>query len=82
MKKFTDDQLKLFGILEKSIAKLQSLQAEAKRCNLLILEKTLIGMAKELREGLELQARAFRDNTLVDHEPLFPTGFFPYGRKD
>lgn len=82
MKKLTQAQIDLFSVVEKSIPKLVTLQSEASRVNCPILERELIHIQRQLRDALEMQARAFRDDSLSDPEPLFPQGMFPYGKRN
>jgi hypothetical protein len=80
MKKLTEAQINLMAKLEASIEKLQNVETEANRANLFILERELRHMRTALRNAIDLQCRAFRDDSLTDPEPLFPQGMFPYGR--
>jgi hypothetical protein len=82
MKKLSSQQTDFFAKIELSIRRLPVLEAEARRLNLPILEKLIMTTKLDWSHHLELQARAFRDDTLCDPEPLYPQGQFPYGRKD
>lgn len=77
----TDAQVHVIAICEQSDKKLETLFDLAQNAGLLILAGEILSMKRSLRDAIEMQCRAFRDDSLVDKHPLFPQGQFPYGKK-
>jgi hypothetical protein len=82
VKKLSTDQIDLIAEIDGAIPRLDKWIVQARKTHLLILERELMYLQKGLREAVDMQTRAFRDDSLVDPEPLFPEGRFPYGKRE
>jgi hypothetical protein len=79
MKKLTPDQTEFIAEIDAAAPRLNKWIEQARRLRLWILERELMACQKGIRDGIDFQCRAFRDDSLTDPEPLFPQGQFPYG---
>jgi hypothetical protein len=82
MKKLDPRQVDFIAEIEAAVPRMEKWIIRARELHLWLLERELIEAQKMLRNATSMQLRAFRDDSLVDPEPLYPQGFFPYGRKE
>jgi hypothetical protein len=81
MKRLDPQQTEFIAEIDAATPRLDKWIVKARELHLWILERELMQAQKILRNAVDMQTRAFRDDSLVDPEPLYPQGFFPYGRK-
>jgi hypothetical protein len=72
--------MEMFSVVERTIEKLIPLQSKARILNLVIFEREFVAIEFRLRAMMDMQLRAFRDDTLCETLPLFPQGLFPYDK--
>jgi len=66
MKELTPDQAKFLDLCRQAIVKFRERAAEADQLNLPVLAREWDYFATELEQRIELQLRAFREDTLLD----------------
>lgn len=73
-KRFTDPQKEFLSKIERSIDKLYPLVSQARMLRLYIVERELAWTRQGLVDALELQRRAYLDDSLTSKEPLLVNG--------
>lgn len=74
MKRYTQPQKDFLPKIERSIEKLNPLISQARMLRLFIIERELQDIQDRLRIALELQRRAYSDDSLTAPEPLLILG--------
>jgi hypothetical protein len=73
-KRYNGHQKVFVQKIERSVEKLNPLISEARMLRLFILERELQSIQDRLRYGMDMQRRAFSDDSLTSNTPLLVTG--------
>lgn len=73
-KRFNEHQKVFIAKIERSIERLNPLISEARWQRLYIVERELQAIQNGLRNALEMQRRAYSDDSLTSPEPLLVIG--------
>ena len=73
-KRYSEHQKGLILKIERSVERLNPLISEARMLRLFLLERELQSIQDRLRYGMDMQRRAYSDDSLTSDTPLLITG--------